>query len=116
MVQRDGTDRSRNPLAPVQHALANGESIILFPEGTRGSGRELAAFKCGVYQLALACPEVEIIPVWIGNLHRVLPKGAVVPVPLLCSVTFGEPTHLAADEDKAVFLSRVRMCLIALGE
>ena len=116
MVQRDGTDRSRNPLAPVLRGLANGDSIILFPEGTRGSGREVAAFKCGIYQLALACPEVEIIPVWIGNLNRVLPKGAILPVPLLCSVTFGEPTRLAADEDKAAFLSRVRQRLTAVGE
>jgi hypothetical protein len=34
---------------------------------------------------------VQLIPAWIDNVQRVMPKGEVVPVPILCTVTFGAP-------------------------
>jgi hypothetical protein len=75
-------------------ALGNGDSIILFPEGTRGHGEEPQPFKAGLYNLALRFPQVVLVPAWIDNVQRVMPKGEVVPVPILCSVTFGAPVAL----------------------
>jgi len=91
-------------------------SLILFPEGTRNTTEKpLLAFKSGLYHLAKARPDVELVPVWIENLNRVMPKGEIVPIPLLCSVTVGAPIALGAREEKAAFLDRSRDALLALA-
>src|SRR5690606_10535802 len=95
--------------------LTAGASLILFPEGTRNTGEEpLLPFRSGLYYLAQAFPEVELVPVWIHNISRVMPKGEILPIPLLCSVTFGAPIALAPDEKKRAFLDRAREALLAL--
>ena len=95
-------------------ALGDRYSLILFPEGTRGTGREIAPFKSGLYHLALKRPDVELVPVYLENLHRILPKGALLPVPLLSSVTFGSPISVLPGEDKDAFLERAREAVRAL--
>jgi 1-acyl-sn-glycerol-3-phosphate acyltransferase len=109
----DGTD-DEDPLEPLMEALRNGDSLVIFPEGTRGNKGDPAPFKAGLYHLAEAFPDVQLIPAWIDNVQRVMPKGEVVPVPILCSVTFGAPLLLAPGEDKRVFLDRARDAVIAL--
>lgn len=105
-----------DPLAPLMAALDHGDSLILFPEGTRGHAEDPQPFKSGLYNLALKYPEVVLVPAWIHNVQRVMPKGEVVPVPLLCSVTFGEPLRLGAGEPRADFLQRARAAVIALRD
>ena len=56
---------------------------------------------------------MELVPAWIDNVQRVMPKGEVVPVPILCTVTFGAPIRLEAGEDKRDFLDRARDAVIA---
>lgn len=112
-VSRQRTD-DEDPLEPLMAALRNGDSLVIFPEGTRGNQAEPAAFKAGLYHLAEAFPEVPLIPCWIDNVQRVMPKGEVVPVPVLCSVTFGTPLALQPGEDKRAFLARARDAVIAL--
>jgi len=56
-----------------------------------------------------------LIPVWIANLNRVMPKGRVLPLPLLCTTSFGAPLQLEEGEDKAAFLARTRDALLALA-
>jgi 1-acyl-sn-glycerol-3-phosphate acyltransferase len=112
-VSRQRTD-DEDPLEPLMEALRNGDSLVIFPEGTRGNKHEPAAFKAGLYHLAEAFPEVQLIPAWIDNVQRVMPKGEVVPVPILCSVTFGAPLKLEPGEDKRVFLERARDAVVAL--
>ena len=93
-------------------ALEGGDALIVFPEGTRNtSDARLLPFKSGIYHLAVACPEVEFVPVWIENLSRVMPKGQFVPVPLLCTITIGAPLKIRASEDKATFVARTREAL-----
>jgi 1-acyl-sn-glycerol-3-phosphate acyltransferase len=99
-------------------ALDAGDSLILFPEGTRNESDEaLLPFKSGLFHLARRCPNVRLVPTWINNVHRVLPKGAIVPLPLACSVTFGAPVKApGADgtDAKQAFLSEARTALLAL--
>ncbi len=113
-------DRARtgdqDPLEPLVQALDNGDSIILFPEGTRGHEEEPQPFKAGLYNLAQRFPQVVLVPAWIHNVQRVMPKGEVVPVPILCSVTFGAPIQLEAGEERRAFLDRARAAVIALRE
>ena len=97
-------------------ALDQSSSLILFPEGTRNTSEEpLLPFKSGLYHLAKARPDVELVPVWIENLNRVMPKGEFVPIPLLCTVTLGAPIVLGADEARTAFLDRSRNALLALA-
>ncbi len=114
-VARERTD-DQDPLAPLFEALERGDSIILFPEGTRGHAEEPASFKSGLYNLALRFPNVVLVPAWINNVQRVMPKGEVVPVPVLCSVTFGAPLQLEPAEDRRVFLDRARAAVVALRD
>ena len=112
-VSRDRT-ADEDPLEPLLQALQSGDSLVIFPEGTRGHRDEPAPFKAGLYHLAQAFPDVQLIPAWIDNVQRVMPKGEVVPVPILCSVTFGAPLALAPGEDKRSFLERARAAVLAL--
>ncbi|HEY0823450.1 MAG TPA: lysophospholipid acyltransferase family protein [Ramlibacter sp.] len=113
-------DRERkedgDPLRPLEEALASGDSIILFPEGTRGEGGEPQPFKSGLYSLAVKFPHVVLVPAWIDNIHRVMPKGEVVPVPILCSVTFGAPIRVEPGEERRAFLERARAAVVALRD
>ena len=105
-----------DPLEPLVAALEQGDSIILFPEGTRGHQEDPQPFRSGLYNLAQRFPQVVLVPAWIHNVQRVMPKGEVVPVPVLCSVTFGAPIQLGADESRQDFLVRAREAVMALRE
>jgi 1-acyl-sn-glycerol-3-phosphate acyltransferase len=113
-VERTPTQMVANPLQPMIDALDDGSSLILFPEGTRGDGETLQPFKAGIYYLARARRDVDLVPVWMENCYRVMPKGSILPVPLLCSVRFGTPTRLRDDEDKPSFLERLKTAMEAL--
>jgi len=112
-VNRARTD-DQDPLDPLLQALGNGDSLVIFPEGTRSNKSEPQAFKSGLFHLAQQFPGVQLIPAWIDNVQRVMPKGEVVPVPILCTVTFGAPLLLAEGEDKREFLARARAAVVAL--
>lgn len=105
-----------DPLAPLIEALRSGDSIIIFPEGTRGHTGEPQKFKSGLYALATMFPEVVLVPAWIDNVQRVMPKGEIVPVPILCSVTFGAPLRVEEGEERRPFLDRARAAVIALRD
>ncbi|QDF95813.1 1-acyl-sn-glycerol-3-phosphate acyltransferase [Azoarcus sp. DD4] len=115
LIDRTAGARQADPVAQMSAALAAGESLIVFPEGTRNLGEGLLPFKSGIYHLARANPAVEFVPVWIENLGRVMPKGSLIPVPLLCSLSFGAALRLDGDEAKNDFLHRAQAALAALA-
>jgi len=115
LIDRTRTDPNANPLAPLIEVLQRGESLIIFPEGTRGSSAIPAAFKSGLFHLAAQFANVQLVPVYLENLHRSLPKGAVLPIPVTCTVRFGAPISLAPQEPKEVFLERARAEVIKLA-
>jgi 1-acyl-sn-glycerol-3-phosphate acyltransferase len=109
LVGRDGA--GLNPLEPVADALRRGDSLILFPEGTRGPGEILQPLKPGIFHVARWFPSLDIVPVWIDNAYRILPKGSAIPAPLLCSVNFGVPLRSKAGQQQEEFLADVREAL-----
>lgn len=116
MIERAREDRTGDPLDPLREALTHGFSLIIFPEGTRSPQALPGPFKSGLFLLAQEFPQVELIPVYIENLHRSMPKGALLPVPIICTVRFGAPVALAENESKEQFLSRARNAVIALAD
>ena len=97
-------------------ALDAGDSLIVFPEGTRNTTQAtLLPFKSGLYHVACQRPTIELVPVWISNLNRVLPKGEIIPIPLVCTVTFGAPVQLQPNESKQTFIHRAEAALRQLA-
>jgi 1-acyl-sn-glycerol-3-phosphate acyltransferase len=115
LVDRQRKDPSLDPLAPLVEALGEGQSLILFPEGARGSEALPGRFKSGLFRLAERFRDVELIPVYLDNIHRSMPKGSLFPVPLICTVRFGAPLERRAGESKDAFLERARNAVIGLA-
>jgi len=110
-------DRSKSdPISQMLNALDAGDSLIVFPEGTRNTTQAtLLPFKSGLYHVANQRPNIELVPVWISNLNRVLPKGEIIPIPLVCTVTFGAPVQLQPGEGKQTFIQRAEAALRELA-
>jgi 1-acyl-sn-glycerol-3-phosphate acyltransferase len=110
-------ERQRQETLEAMTAVLDAErSLILYPEGTRGSGEAVQPFRAGLYHLARTRPGVPLVPVYLGNLARILPKGAALPVPMQGQVVFGPELHLAPGEEKQAFLERCRRAMLELGE
>jgi 1-acyl-sn-glycerol-3-phosphate acyltransferase len=116
LIDRARENAQTDPLEPLRASLREGDSLIIFPEGTRGSSAIPAPFRSGLFRLAGEFPGVELIPVYLDNLHRSLPKGALLPVPVVCTVRFGTPLARLADESREAFLARARDAVLALAD
>jgi 1-acyl-sn-glycerol-3-phosphate acyltransferase len=114
-IERSAARRDGDPLAPLAAALQRGESLIIFPEGTRRAQALPSEFKSGLFHLAAKFPDAELVPVYLDNLYRSMPKGTLLPVPLTCSVRFGAPLQRRADEAKDAFLERARQAVVDLA-
>lgn len=117
LIDRDAADRRSDPVATVAAVLQGGEDVIFFPEGTRNlTDARMLPLKSGIFHLARAVPQAEIVPAWILNLDRILPKGAFLPVPLNCAVRFGAPMRPETGEGRDDFLSRLGAAMLALSQ
>lgn len=111
LIERRKPTVHDNPLEDMLAAMGDRHSLIIFPEGGRCPGPEPSPFKSGLHHLARRRPDVELVPVYLENLNRVLPKGEFLPVPMLCSLTVGQPLERRDGEAKADFLERARLAV-----
>jgi 1-acyl-sn-glycerol-3-phosphate acyltransferase len=119
LIDRSGTsspDRVGKSVERIAAEMGDDRSIIVFPEGTRSMDGEVHAFKSGLYHLCRLKPGLDLIPVYLANMNRILPKGELLPVPLLGRVIFGAPIRLQPHEEKDAFLARARDALLALRD
>ena len=120
LIERGG-NRSDIPAPPERSAIARlcaplqaDEDLIFFPEGTRNlTDVDLLRLRSGIYQILERVPDAEVVPLWISHMDRILPKGAWLPVPLNCTLTFGAPIRLNPDERKVEFLDRLHGAILA---
>jgi 1-acyl-sn-glycerol-3-phosphate acyltransferase len=116
LIERDRNVAKADPIDILVEGLGDQHSLIVFPEGTRGSGTHPAPFKSGIYRVAMRRPDVDLVPVLIDNLNRILPKGEFTPVPLLSHIAFGQPMRVGDGEPKAEFLERARKAVLELRQ
>jgi 1-acyl-sn-glycerol-3-phosphate acyltransferase len=123
LVERGGKSAELDRMAAARHTLemlleAMGEhnSLIVFPEGTRGNGLQVGPFKSGIFYLWSKRPDVQFVPVYLSNLNRILPKGEFLPVPVISRVTFGAPLRPDAGETKDSFLAKAHDAVCALRD
>ena len=114
LIERKQPTRTDNPIDDMLRGIGQTGSLILFPEGTRSHGPDPAPFKSGLFHLVRKRPDLELVPVLLDNMNRVLPKGELLPVPLICTVTFGSPFFLREGESRDDFLHRARQAVINL--
>jgi 1-acyl-sn-glycerol-3-phosphate acyltransferase len=115
LIKRESTDRTEDRLELLEEALKFGRSLILFPEGTRNAGETPESFKSGLYHLAKRNPHIELVPVYLENVYRSMPKGKWIPLPLNCNVYLGLPIFLKEGETRLEFLARAREAIIQLS-
>ncbi|MBL9216169.1 MAG: 1-acyl-sn-glycerol-3-phosphate acyltransferase [Opitutaceae bacterium] len=115
LIERQQVTVKSNPLEPMLAALDAGDSLIVFPEGTRSPDGRIQEFKAGLYHLARSRPARPLVPVHLQNLSRILPKGEFLPVPLLGNLRVGPALRLEADETKPAFLARARAAVESLA-
>jgi 1-acyl-sn-glycerol-3-phosphate acyltransferase len=116
LIDRTEIKVHQSPVDLMLREVGRTHSILMFPEGGRSTGETVGEFKSGLYYLAKKRPELELIPVYINNMNRILPRGEFLPVPLLSSVTFGPPIWLESNENKTDFLTRARDAVLRLKE
>lgn len=112
LIPREGITRENNPIERLAEALQAGRSILIFPEGTRRGDGLVGEFKAGIHHIARRFPELPLVPVYLENLSRVLPKGAFLPVPIIAQARFRQPIHFDKSESKTDFLARARLALL----
>ncbi len=116
LIDRRPEARVEDPLEKILEALDEGASLIIFPEGNRNMTDDpLLPFRAGIFNMGSARPEVDLVPTWIANLNEIMPKGEIIPLPLICTVTFGAPIHVEEGEGKDAFLKRASDALAALA-
>jgi 1-acyl-sn-glycerol-3-phosphate acyltransferase len=113
-VERGAAQRGEDPLIGCKQALARGEILIIFPEGSRGEPERMAELKKGIWHLAASCPSAPIVPVFLRGLGRSMPKGGAMPLPMFINCAVGRP--MAWDADKDGFIVRLRECFERLAE
>jgi 1-acyl-sn-glycerol-3-phosphate acyltransferase len=106
--------RGREAVEQMLQGLGAEHSLILFPEGTRGSGESIGQFRSGLYYLSRERPDVELVPVRIHGAHKVLPKGRKLPRPQESDLTFGESMRFEEGETRTAFIERARAALRTL--
>jgi len=116
LIDRKEIKVHQSPIDLMLREIGDTHSLIIFPEGGRSTGEGVGDFKSGLYYLSKKRPELELIPVYLNNLNRILPRGEFLPVPLLSSLTFGPPMWLEAGEPKTEFLARAREAVLRLKE
>ncbi|MDJ0822304.1 MAG: lysophospholipid acyltransferase family protein [Paracoccaceae bacterium] len=116
LIDRRPDHRVEDPVEKMLEALDEGSSLILFPEGNRNMTDDpLLPFRAGLYNVGKARPHVDLVPTWVANLNEIMPKGEIIPLPLICTVTFGTPIHVGPNETKDAFLARAARDLVALA-
>lgn len=113
-IERKQVSCSRNPLDDLRAALQRGESLIIFPEGTRSVTGAMGVFHKGVSHLMREFPGIPVVPVYLANLGRALPKGEVLLIPFLCEINIG--SAICFHGTKEQIINEIHQAVLKLQE
>jgi 1-acyl-sn-glycerol-3-phosphate acyltransferase len=113
-IARKHITKEDHPILKMRQALESGESLILFPEGTRGHGETPGPFQPGIAHLVDQLPGLSVVPCYLANMGRALPKGEFVPVPFFCEIRIGKP--LRPEGNREEILAALRSEVLALRD
>ncbi|HXW05006.1 MAG TPA: lysophospholipid acyltransferase family protein [Vicinamibacterales bacterium] len=104
-LDRRNRDQSLPAIERAAEALRQGNSFLIFPEGTRSRTGELLPFKKGGFIMALK-GQAPIVPVAIKGARDAMRKGSPVIRPVLVRVRLGRPIETAGlsvdDRDRLI--------------
>jgi 1-acyl-sn-glycerol-3-phosphate acyltransferase len=108
-LQRGKPEQSLPAIDGAAQALREGNSFLIFPEGTRSRTGELLPFKKGGFVLALK-GQSPVVPVAITGARHAMRKGSPLIYPVTVRVRIGEPVETTGMtlEDRDVLVERVR--------
>lgn len=112
-IRRQRSTPDEDLLEPVCAALAHGDIVAFFPEGSRGEPERFKPLKSGIARLAERFPAVPVYPIYLHGLGKALPKGEALLVPFFLDVFVGEPLRWSGDRDS--FLAAYRAAMDALA-
>lgn len=116
LIDREKIKVHASPIDLMIREIGNEFSLIVFPEGGRNPTGVMREFKSGLYYLGKKRPDLELVPVYLDNMNRIMPKGEFLPVPMLSCITIGSPIWLETGESKNDFLQRARQAVLKLKE
>ena len=113
-LERGNRDQSLPAIERAAEALREGNSFLIFPEGTRSRTGELLPFKKGGFILALQ-GQAPVVPVAITGARDAMKKGSLIIRPVRVTVSFGPPIETAGlmMEDRDVLINRARAAVAA---
>ena len=114
LLDRRNPSRALEALQEAAKLLKSGDSILIFPEGTRGNGEKIGRFHSGLHHLLRLAPEIPLVPLYLGGLARALPKGEFLPAPNMGKIVFGPELHWKSEESREDFLDRCHQALLKL--
>jgi 1-acyl-sn-glycerol-3-phosphate acyltransferase len=117
-IDRQNAAKARRSMEEAARRIRSGQSVVIFPEGTRTRDGRLLPFKKGGFHLAMNSGAA-IVPVAIRGTREVMPRGAALIRAGTVTVEVGEPipTEGLTAADREALIARVRGRVAAmLGE
>ena len=114
-LERGNREQSLPAIERAAEALRDGNSFLIFPEGTRSRTGELLPFKKGGFIMAVK-GQAPIVPVAIVGARDAMRKGSLIIRPVRVTVSFGAPvpTTGLTLEDREPLISAVRGAVATL--
>jgi 1-acyl-sn-glycerol-3-phosphate acyltransferase len=111
-LERRNREQSLPAIDGAADAMRDGNSFLIFPEGTRSRTGQLLPFKKGGFILAIKA-QAPVVPVAIKGARDAMRTGSFVIRPVTVTVRFSEPVETAgttlADRDRVVEQVRGRI-------
>ena len=111
-VERDKREASMASIEEAAQSIRDGNSFLIFPEGTRSRTSELLPFKKGGFIMAIKA-QAPIVPVAVSGGREAMRKGSWFVRPVMVDVRIGDPVETAGftldDRDKLIEIVRARI-------